>query len=97
MPAEAFRAALHAIGHRPFDAAAREELRRQVSEYVDEAHRAEWPPERMLVEVKQILRASGYRTSSIVSGRYKEVRDALVEQIVHLCIVEYFERDTRAI
>lgn len=96
MPAEALRAALHEIGHRPFDAAARDELRRQVCDYVDEAHRAEWPPERMLVEVKKLLRASGYRTGTVLNGKYKEIRDALVEQIVHLCIVEYFERDTHA-
>ena len=95
MPAETFRASLQALVHRPFDAAAREELRRQVCDYVDEAHRREWPPERMLVEVKKILRSSGYRTSSIVSGRYKESRDALVEDIVRLCIVEYFDRDAR--
>jgi hypothetical protein len=92
MPAEALRSALTALHDRPFDAAAKEDLHRHVCDYVDEAHAADWPPERMLIEVKKILRATGYRTSHIVSGKYREYRDTLVEEIVHLCIVEYFDR-----
>lgn len=95
MPAESFRAALAALDQRPLDAALKQELRRQVCDYVDDAHRAQWPPERMLVEVKQILRASGYRSPGVTSGKYKESRDALVEEIVQLCIVEYFHRGKR--
>lgn len=90
MPTEVLRSAFNALEHRPFDAAARLELRRRFGEFVRQAREAQWPPERMLAEVKQLLREAGYRTSTLKASMDRNTRDAIADEVVNFCIKEYF-------
>lgn len=90
MPTEVLRSAFVALEHRPFDAAARAELRHRFGEFVRQAREAHWPPERMLVEVKKLLRDGGYHSSSVRTSMDRSTRDAIADEIVNYCIKEYF-------
>ena len=69
-----------------------DELCRRAEAFVDAARTAGWPAERMLVELKEILRAtppSGVRT---IVGTI-EPDDAMARKLISLCIKRYYETD----
>lgn len=90
MSADALRTALASLDPEHLDAAVRQELRTRVGAFVDQAHAAHWPPERVLVELKQLARAAGYDSHSIQPDGDRQRRDEVMEDVVRWCIEYYY-------
>src|SRR5438270_13233416 len=71
------------------------ELRYHVYAVVDELKAAGWPPERVIVAVKQVAEDAGLRsTRSIFSAESPLTeRDSADVHIVRWCIAQYFGRN----
>lgn len=70
-------------------------LHDEVCAVVDELKAAGWPPERVLVAVKQIADEAGLRPSAAVLSASRPLtdRDTKLVQIVQWCIERYYVRD----
>ncbi len=71
---------------------ARAALRDAITQYVDRARILGWPPERVIVSIKQIARESGVRPADRVMGATANLNamDELLVAIVHWCIERYY-------
>lgn len=76
----------------PPDSAEQRAIRELVFAFVDEQRRLGWPPERVIVGVKQLARDAGVRPSRVVIDRDVPVTpiDGLLIQMVQWCIDRYF-------
>lgn len=68
------------------------DLRAQVCAAVDDLHDLGWPPERVIIAIKQLAGEAGLRPSrSFLSvSRELEWSDALLARIVRWCIEQYY-------
>jgi hypothetical protein len=76
----------------PPDSADRNALRELVFAFVDERKRLGWPPERVIVGVKQLAHDAGIRPSRFLIDRDSRLPaiDSLLVQMVHWCIDRYY-------
>src|SRR5262245_56516414 len=74
------------------DESQREELRQQVYAVVDDLKRMEWPPERVVIAVKQIARDGGLSPSLRFFGAGTSLSngDAVLADIVRWAIDRYY-------
>jgi len=67
-------------------------LRDRVGAVVDDLRTLGWPPERVIIAIKQVAEDAGLRTSRNVlrvSGRLAEA-DQIVQDLVRWCIEHYY-------
>lgn len=76
----------------PPDSAERRAIRELVFAFVDERRRLGWPPERVVIGVKQIARDAGLRPSRLVIDRDARITpsDGLLGQMIEWCIDRYY-------
>ena len=74
------------------DANLRDQLRQQVFEAVDDMKRMEWPPERVIIAVKQIARDGGLAPSTrfVTAGASLSNGDAVLANIIRWAIDRYY-------
>ena len=74
----------------------REQLRQQVFDAVDDMKRMGWPPERVIIAIKQIARDVGLAPSLhfVNAGESLSNGDALLASIVRWAIDRYFKPGT---
>ena len=72
-------------------------LRDDVYAVVDDLQGAGWPPERVIIAVKQIARDAGLTPSRSMSSIKAPVvgRDTVIVDIVRWCIERYYRTDAR--
>lgn len=92
----ALRDMLAAHGHDVLAGERREELHQLVRAVVDDLKALDWPPERVIVSVKQIAAESGLRPSPQFSRASQSLAndDALLARIVRWTIEEYYRDDS---
>lgn len=75
--------------------ATRDALRHDVYAYVDELRGHGWPPERVIVTVKQIARDAGVRKRGTLAASVStEARGRLLVEIVGWCVERYYVSST---
>jgi hypothetical protein len=96
MPGTALQERL-ALLRMPPDITTELEVRELVWTFVDNRKAAGWPPERIIVAIKQIVRDAGLHASTMVAkrgGRLTSVDD-LLDEMVGWCIHRYFGNEQR--
>jgi hypothetical protein len=73
-----------------------EELHQRVRAMVDELRVAGWPPERVIVAVKQVAEDAGLRPSrGVLSATVPlNAQDAALVKMVRWCIEQYYDVDS---
>ena len=68
------------------------DLRAEVCAVVDDLHSLDWPPERVIIAVKQMTADAGLRPSRSIMSRTLELEgtDELLARIVRWCIEQYY-------
>ena len=90
LPAERLQDALAAVEF-PVSPPLLDELRKRVCEYVDSLKSRDWPPERVIVAVKQIAHEAGFHPSPLVQTEaLMSARDELLVAMVGWCIERYY-------
>jgi len=91
--ADALQHALRVV-RMPPDSAGRNALRELVFAFVDERKRLGWPPERVIVGVKQLARDADLRPSRFFIDREAGIApmDSLLVEMVQWCIDRYYVR-----
>jgi hypothetical protein len=76
----------------PDDEKGRRELQRHVCDFVDDRKAAGWPPERVIIAVKQIAREAGLRPSTAIASKYVTLtnQDNFLVELVGWCIHRYY-------
>jgi hypothetical protein len=96
-PVVALRDYLAAIASHPSlgEEAQTEELHKRVCSVVDELKAAGWPPERVIVAVKQVAEGVGMHPSRSVLSATSPLgaKDATLVKMVRWCIEEYYGVD----
>jgi hypothetical protein len=89
----ALRSSLAAL-HHPISATTRRALKATLCEYVDRLRDLGWPPERVIIAVKQLARDAGhYPTSQVILPGVKlAANDTLLVEMVGWCIERYYYR-----
>jgi len=79
----------------PHDANTERDVQRLVWDFVDDRKAAGWPPERVIVAVKQIAREAGLSPSTtvIVGGAKLTATDSFLVELVGWCIHRYFHQE----
>ena len=80
------------------DATHQQRLRQQVCAMVDELKSGGWPPERVIVAVKQVADDAGLHPSRGVLSTLSPLtdRDAMLVNMVRWCIEQYYGVETPA-
>ena len=86
---DALRAAFAALDTLQPDPDARSVLQRELCQYVDRARDDNRPPERVIVEVKQIGSSFGFLSRAATSGE-TDSREKLLSEVVLWCIHRYY-------
>lgn len=89
--AEELRKQLTVLDFPPSAAIARR-LNRLISEFVHERRSLGWPPERVIVVLKQVAQEAGLQSADRVSTLDAEItaRDELLAEMVRWCIEAYY-------
>ena len=76
----------------PPDDSAQDAIRRLVWAYVDDGKRRGWPPERLIIAVKDIARDAGLRPTRLVVSPDARITnlDQLLAEMVGWCIQRYY-------
>jgi hypothetical protein len=76
----------------PIGDSATREIQHHVWAYVDDRKSAGWPPERVIVAVKQIAREAGLRPSTLVVEANATITttDELLVEMIGWCIHRYY-------
>ena len=79
----------------PLDDAQAELLKAGVCAFVDRAKELDWPPERVIIALKQVARESGLGASRniVIADALLLPRDQLLMTAVRWCIERYYSRD----
>jgi hypothetical protein len=79
----------------PLDADTERDVQRLVCDFVDDRKAAGWPPERIIVAVKQIALEAGLRPSTTVIKRDATLTtvDNFLVEMVGWCIHRYFHQE----
>ena len=77
------------------DGVQQEQLRERVCAVVDELRDAGWPPERVIVAIKQIASDAGLHPSRTILSATSplDAGDSVLVQMVRWCIGRYFSAD----
>ena len=69
------------------------DLRKDVCAVVDDLRSLEWPPERVIIAIKQIARETGLRPSRAFTtvSEPLESGDELLARVVRWCIEQYYQ------
>jgi hypothetical protein len=92
MPGIALHHRLAALGNTPPGTEARLEVQWLVWRFVDDRKAAGWPPERVIIAVKQIARAAGIQPSSFIADPVAPLTgvDGFLVDMVGWCIHRYY-------
>jgi len=79
----------------PLDANTERDVQPLVWDFVDDRKAAGWPPERIILAIKQIAREAGLKTSTTVVKRDTTLTatDSFLVELVGWCIHRYFHQE----
>lgn len=77
----------------PPSPARKRKVRRHVCDFVDQQKALGWPPERVIVALKQIAQEAGFRSSDRVALVDAQIaaRDEFLAEMVSWCIERYYD------
>jgi hypothetical protein len=86
----ALRACLAELTH-PLTPSTRDGVKDAVCEYVARRHARGWPPERVIVALKQVAREAGlYPSHRVTADEHLSAPDKLLVEMVGWCIEAYY-------